>query len=171
STEGVGLVLNSGVLSGSGQVSGHSESGRGVVTTGNSRVDGVSLDATSSRGTGLDVQGRLEKAPGASINSSSSKGLERVVYVTSDNRDVNAAAVQARRLQSVTAGVSSGGGQPVVAGPVPGGMVPVPQKDYRVQEQMVNLSVCTDGDCRPLLLDVNRPSSSGGSGEEDATTP
>ncbi|ECF5901902.1 hypothetical protein FNH43_21610 [Salmonella enterica subsp. salamae] len=157
SSQGDGLALNGGTLTG-GQVSGHSETGSGVVTTGDSRIDGAVLNATSTQGTGLNVQGSLTKTPGTTIGSSSSQGLDNIV--TESGTDVGAAAVQIRRQQSATAAVAAHGALPVTTGFTSGATAPVPQQEYREAARPVNLSVCQGGDCRSLQLDADGPQSS-----------
>ncbi|HCM1955427.1 TPA: hypothetical protein N3A08_004571, partial [Salmonella enterica subsp. salamae serovar 9,46:z4,z24:z39:z42] len=173
SSQGDGLALHDGTLTG-GRVAGHSESGSGVVTTGSSRIDGAVVSATSAQGTGLDIQGELQKTPGTTLDSSSVRGLDNVVNMTTDGMDADAAAVQVRRLQSATAAVSATGALPPQAGYVAGGVVPVPQRDYRDAAQPVNLSVCTGdmaGGCRTLQMDAKKPQSAGSNRRDDDIQP
>ncbi|EGG3070748.1 hypothetical protein MOR33_004186 [Salmonella enterica] len=85
-----------------------------------SKIDGAVVNATSSQGTGLNVQGSLTKTPGTPLDSSSSSCLQNVVQMTA-------------------------------------GGVPVPQAGCRAAAKPAELSLCTDGRCRSLSLDVNGP--------------
>ncbi|EGO7253185.1 hypothetical protein IU821_004957, partial [Salmonella enterica] len=169
SGSGDGLALNNGTLTG-GKVAGHSQTGSGMVTSGHSRIDGAVVDATSSEGTGLDVRGQLEKTPGTTIGSSSSQGLDNIVTLTSSGVDADAAAVQIRQQQSAVAAVSAHGALPAPAGFAPGAVAPVPVQGYQAAAQTVDLSVCPDGRCQDLSMDITGPQSSDGQ-HKDRTQP
>ncbi|ENI8089366.1 hypothetical protein AB5Q65_002479, partial [Salmonella enterica] len=156
SAKGDGLALNGGTLTG-GKVTGHSEIGNGVITTGHSKIDGAVVNATSSQGHGLNVQGELQKTPGTTLDASTMHGMENIIMVTNDGADTGEMATRVRQHQSAISAMAAHGAMPSVAGFLSQSAVPVPQSEYRAAEQRVALSVCDGSDCQSLEMDANGP--------------
>ncbi|HAT1684944.1 TPA: hypothetical protein I8Y21_005768 [Klebsiella oxytoca] len=145
---GDGVHLGDGSSITGGLVSGDSVSGSGIHQEGNTSLHNVTLHGSTTHGTGLVVDGTLNRDehatvtgtvnPGGNGQSMSGGGSIRVVPSSSLQRY----QMKAEREQAVTGAMGRG---------------PVrPQAGYQPASAPVSLEVCDEAHCRSLKMDVNK---------------
>ncbi|HBZ9867780.1 TPA: hypothetical protein MND73_004782, partial [Salmonella enterica subsp. houtenae] len=167
SDKGTGLDLN-GSLSGNGTLKGYSANGSGVLVSGDSHLDGVNLNGTTTNGTALNLNGTLGHTPDSVINNKVTEGgsghvsgghgeitTERPSPSGDDHPgheeqpDEYVLTPQVKATMNgtqATTGQMARDGVHLVSG-------------YRPEAPVVDIEVCSDGDCQLLTVPKDLTSS------------
>ncbi|ELK9778882.1 filamentous hemagglutinin N-terminal domain-containing protein [Salmonella enterica] len=173
STDGDGINMNASV-SGGGAMSGNSENQSGVHVSGNSHLDGVDLNGTTTDGSGIQVDGNLTYTEGTTIDNAvnaggsgqASSGNGNIsIYVppvtppdvNPDNPDVMPPDVNpdvpVATLQQVLR-------QQAVNSQAPSRQPATQASGYQAKTRTVDISLCDGAECRSVSLDANKPTQS-----------
>ncbi|EMD3564017.1 filamentous hemagglutinin N-terminal domain-containing protein [Salmonella enterica] len=161
STDGDGINMNASV-SGGGAMSGNSENQSGVHVSGNSHLDGVDLNGTTTDGSGIQVDGNLTYTEGTTIDNavnaggsgqaSSGNGNISIYVPPVTPPDVNP-DVPVATLQQVLR-------QQAVNSQAPLRQPATQASGYQAKTRTVDISLCDGVECRSVSLDANKPTQS-----------